>query len=123
MTGEIETADKWTEKVNAKDIDAVLELSDHNIELIGPSGSASAGHDTLAEWVRNSDVRLSTKSHYAKGDCVICEQEATWGHESGHVMLYTLMEIREGKVHRIARFDSLDGAFGYCSLSEEDKVD
>ncbi|TAA72051.1 nuclear transport factor 2 family protein [Planococcus salinarum] len=122
MTGTIETAEKWTEKVNAKDVGAVLEISDHNIELLGPLG-ASEGHETLAEWIRNSDIRLATKSHYAKGDCVICEQEATWEHESGHVTVYTFMEIREGKVHRIGRFDSLDEAFGYCPLSEEDKVD
>lgn len=123
MANNVETADKWTEKVNAKDVEAVLELSDHNIELIGAGGSASAGHDTLAEWVRNSDMHLTTQSHYAKGDCVICEQEATWKHDRGNAILYTLMIIREGKVHRIARFDGLDEAFGFCSLSEEDKVD
>ncbi|WP_033543807.1 hypothetical protein [Planococcus sp. CAU13] len=121
MADNIETADKWTDNVNAKDVTAVLKLSDRHIEMIGPMG-ASEGHDTLAEWVKNSGINLSTKSRYAKGDCIIFEQEGRWENENGHVMVYTFMEIKEGKVKRIARFDSLDEAFGYCAMSEEDLV-
>lgn len=121
METNIETADKWTESVNRKDVAAVLKISDRNVELIGPRG-ASAGHDILAEWVKNSGIHLSTKSRYAKGDCVVYEQEGRWENENGHVMVYTFMEMKEGKVKRIARFDSLDEAFGYCTMSEEDLV-
>lgn len=121
MTTNIETADKWIENVNAKDVDAVLKISDRNVELIGPMG-ASAGHETLAEWVKNSGISLSTQSRYAKGHCVVYEQEGRWENESGQVMVYTFMEIKEEKVKRIARFDTLDEAFGYCGMSEEDSV-
>lgn len=121
MATNIETADEWTEKVNAKDVAAVLKISDHNIEMIGPMGAA-AGHDTLAQWVKNSGINLTTTSRYAKGDCVVYEQEGRWEDENGQVMLYTFMEIKEGKVKRIARFDTLDEAFGYCAMNEEDIV-
>lgn len=117
----LETADKWTEYVNAKDIDAVLNISHHYIEMIGPMG-ASAGHDTLAEWVKNSGINLTTKTRYAKGNCVVYEQEGRRENENGHVMVYTFMEVKDGKIKRIARFDSIDEAFGYCSMSEEDLV-
>lgn len=121
MATNIETADKWIENVNAKDVGAVLKTSDRNIELIGPMG-ASAGHETLAEWVKNSGINLSTQSRYAKGDCVVYEQEGRWENENGQVMVYTFMEVKDGKVKRIARFDTLDEAFGYCAMSEEDLV-
>lgn len=121
MANNIETADKWIENVNAKDVAAVLKISDRNIELIGPMG-ASAGHEMLAEWVKNSGIILSTQSRYAKGDCVVYEQEGRWENENGQVMVYTFMEVKDGKVKRIARFDTLDEAFGYCAMSEEDLV-
>src|SRR5690606_13320057 len=96
METNIETADQWTESVNRKDVPAVLKISDRNVELIGPRGT-SAGHDILAEWVKNSGIHLSTKSRYAKGDCVVYEQEGKWENENGHVMVYTFMEVKEGK--------------------------
>lgn len=122
MNEVIETADLWTEKVNAKDVPAVLGSSNTNIELVGPGG-ASAGHETLAQWVESSEVHLKTLTRYAKGGSVVFEQEGTWENQNGHVMVYTFMEIKDGKVVRIARFDSLDEAFGFSGLSERDKVE
>lgn len=121
VTETINIADGWVEKVNAKDIEGMLELSDHNIELMGPRGSA-VGHDTLKQWAEESGIRLTTVTRYAKGDKVVFEQEGTWEDQNGQVTVFTFMEIKNGKVIRISRFDTLDDAFGDSGLKDEDKV-
>lgn len=121
MENIIETADAWTDRVNAKDVEGVLKVSDHNIEMIGPQGT-SAGHDTLRQWVENSGIHLDTRTRYQKADKVVYEQQGTWEDQRGEVTIYTYMEIKHGKVCEIARYDTLDDAFGSSGLSEEDKI-
>lgn len=122
MEDKIKIAEQWTRKVNERDIKGVLEVSDPHIELIGPRGSAE-GHDILRQWVEESGIKMETLDYYAKGNEVICVQRATWENQNGHVMIYTFMDIRNKKVHRLGRYDTLDDAFGQCQLSEEDKVE
>ncbi|MDN7246816.1 nuclear transport factor 2 family protein [Planococcus shenhongbingii] len=121
MTETIKTADAWVDKVNAKDIEGMLEVSDHNIELMGPRGSA-VGHDTLQQWAEESGIHLTTVTRYAKGNKVVFEQEGTWQDQNGKVTVFTFMEVKNGKVVRISRFDTLDDAFGDSGLSEEDEI-
>lgn len=121
MNNVIQTADAWVDKVNAQDVEGVLEVSDPNIELIGPRG-AGFGHDLLVQWMENTGVRLHTITRYANDHCVVYEQEAVWENQDGHVIIYTFMEIKNGKVTRIERFDNSDDAFSTSGLSEEYKV-
>lgn len=115
-------AKQWTSNVNKKDIQAVLNISDPHIELAGPRGAAE-GHDMLRKWIEESGIYLQTQNVYAKDNQVILTQKATWENQSGHVTIYTFMEIRNGKIYRLGRFDTLDDAFGQCQLSEEDQVE
>ncbi len=121
MENIIETADEWTERVNARDIAGVLAISDHNIEIIGPAGSG-IGHNTLMQWVEDSHIHLITQTRYAKGDKVVFEQVETRDGERGEVTVFTYLEIKHGKVCELARYDTLDDAFGSSGLSEEDKI-
>lgn len=121
MNSVIETADQWTDCVNAKDIDGVLSLSATSVEISGPRGTA-AGHDMLAQWVENSGIQLRTLARYVKDGKVIYEQKASWENEDGEVILYSFFLVKEGKVMQIARFDLLEDAFGSSGLSEEDLV-
>lgn len=117
----IETADAWIDRINAKDVEGVLEVSDHNIEMIGPRGSG-VGHETLRQWAESSGIHLKTQTRYQKGSKVVYEQQGTWADQRGQVTVYTYMEIKNGKVCGIARYDTLDDAFGSTGLSEEDKI-
>ncbi len=121
MEDTINIADQWTDKVNQRDIKGVLDVSDPHIELIGPRGIAE-GHDILRQWITESGIKLETQGHYAKGNEVISVQRATWENQNGHVTIYTFMEIKNGKVHRLGRYDTLDDALGQCQLNEEDKI-
>lgn len=121
MENTIDIANQWIARVNDKDIKAVLEVSDPHIELVGPRGVAE-GHDILQKWIEQSGIQMETQDYYAKDEEVICVQKATWENQSGHVTIYTYMQIRNKKVHRLGRYDTLDDAFGQCLLSEEDLV-
>lgn len=121
MSEVIKTADLWTEKVNAKDIKGVLEVSDPNIEMVGPRGTA-AGRETLRQWVEGSGLHLTTVTRYAKGGTVVYEQEGVWENQNGQVTVYTVMEVQNNKVNRVSRYDTLDEAFGTTGLSEEDQI-
>ncbi|MDQ0429859.1 hypothetical protein QOZ98_002687 [Planomicrobium stackebrandtii] len=122
MENNIRVAEQWTTGVNERDIKGVLKVSDPHIELIGPRGIAE-GHDILQQWIKESGIKMETQDYYAKGNEVVCVQKATWENQNGHVTIYTFMDIRNGKVHRLGRYDTLDDAFGQCQLSEEDKVE
>lgn len=121
MTETIKIADEWVDKVNTKDMEGMLELSDHNIELMGPRGSA-VGHDILRQWAEESGIRLNTITRYARDSKVVFEQEGTWEDQNGQVTVFTFMEVKNGKVVRISRFDTLDDAFGDSGLNEGDKI-
>lgn len=122
MENNIKIAERWTTGVNERNIKDVLEVSDPHIELVGPRGVAE-GHNILQQWIKESGIKMETQDYYAKGNEVVCVQRATWENQNGHVTIYTFMEIRDGKVHRLGRYDTLDDAFGQCELSEEDRVE
>jgi hypothetical protein len=121
MNNVIETADTWVDRLNAQDVEGVLEVSDPNIELIGPRG-AGFGHDLLVQWMENTGVNLNTITRYANDHRVVYEQEAVWENQGGHVIVFTFMEVKDGKVTRLERFDNIDDAFSTSGLNEENKL-
>ncbi|WP_237150191.1 hypothetical protein [Planococcus kocurii] len=62
----LKIADRWTTKVNDKDVKAVLEISDLHVELVGPR-AAVEGHDILRKWIEELDVHMETQHQYVKG--------------------------------------------------------
>lgn len=121
MIEPIKLAERFTDYVNAQDVDGVLSVTDHNVELISP-GKSAAGHETLAEWVKESGMQLETVNKYAKGNRVIFEQLAKKRGQSGESHIFNYFEMDDRKIHRIGRFDELDEAFGESGLSESDQV-
>lgn len=121
MIEPLKLAESFTDYVNRQDIEGVLSVTDHNVELISP-GKSVAGHETLAEWVKESGIQLTTLNRFAKGNQVIFEQLAKHKGQHGEVHIFTYMQMDDKKIHRIGRFDELDEAFGESGLSEDDQV-
>ncbi|MEZ0480798.1 nuclear transport factor 2 family protein [Planococcus sp. SSTMD024] len=122
MIEPIKLADRFTNYVNDQDVDGVLSVTDHNVELISP-GKSAAGHETLAEWVKESGIQLETLNKFAKGNRVIFEQLAKKQGQPGESHIFNYFEMDDKKIHRIGRFDELDEAFGESGLSENDQVE
>lgn len=121
MIEPIKLAERFTDYVNEQNIDGVLSVTDHNVELISP-GKSAAGHETLAEWVKRSGMQLETLNKFAKGNRVIFEQLAKKKGQHGESHIFNYFEMDDKKIHRIGRFDELDEAFGESGLSENDQV-
>lgn len=121
MIEPIKLAEQFTRYVNDRDVEGVLSVTDHNVELLSP-GKSAAGHETLAEWVKTSGIQLTTLTCYAKGNRVIFEQLAKKQGQPGETHIFNYFEMDERKIHRIGRFDERDEAFGESGLSESDQV-
>lgn len=121
MIEPIKLAERFTDYVNEQNVDGVLSVTDHNVELISP-GKSVAGHEMLAEWVKGSGMQLETLNKFAKGNRVIFEQLAKKQGEPGESHIFNYFEMDDKKIHRIGRFDELDEAFGESGLSESDQV-
>jgi hypothetical protein len=122
MIEPIKLAERFTDCVNKQDVEGVLSVTDHNVELISP-GKSAAGHEILAEWVRESGIQLTTVRKFAKGNRVIFEQLAKKQGQHGETHIFNYFEMDDKKIHRIGRFDELDEAFGESGLSDGDQVD
>ena len=120
------TATAWQEAVNAQDEALLLLLSDPDIRIVGPRGTAQ-GHEVLAAWLALAGLTLETRRTFAKGDAVVFAQRGVWrsvetDEAQGEAEVATRFVVQNGKVTEIARFDALDEALSHAGVSGSDEV-
>ncbi len=103
----------WQEAANDQDIDRLLELSDPDIEIVGPRGSVR-GYEVLRDWLSRAGLRLETLRTFARGNAVVAAQHGVWrsletGEIIGEADLATRFLVDNGRVARLARHDGPDG--------------
>lgn len=116
----------WQDAVNSGDTDRVVELSDPDIEIAGPRGSGH-GHQLLRDWMGRAGITLDTLRLFGRGDIVVVEQRGVWrsmetGEPMGEQIVASCFTVRDGRVIRVARHDSLDGALAEAGLEMSDEV-
>jgi hypothetical protein len=116
----------WHTAVNQKDINALWALSDPNIEIVGPRGSAY-GHGVLSEWLAKAGLSLDPYRCFAKGHVVVVAAHAVWRDvESGETLstadIASHFRVEENVVRYYARFDTLAAALDAADLSENDEI-
>jgi hypothetical protein len=116
----------WQAAANDQNIERLFELSDSNIELVGPRGSGY-GHQLLRDWLGRAGLTLTTRRIFARDDIVVVAQHGTWRSiESGEVQsesdLASSFWVGQGRVIRFARYDQLDDALAEASLTTADEV-
>jgi hypothetical protein len=114
----------WVAAANAQDAERLAELSDPNIEIVGPRGSGF-GHQLLRDWLARAGLELETLRTFARGDTLVLEQRGIWrsqetGEITGEKLLASFFQVKDGRVAKFARFDSLDGAFAAAGLGRAD---
>lgn len=75
----------WLDAANKQDLDRLLDLSDPNIEVVGPRGSGY-GHQLLRDWLERAGLQLETLRVFARENVVVVAQHAIWrAAETGEV--------------------------------------
>jgi hypothetical protein len=116
----------WQEAVNRQDLEGLFQLSDPNIELIGPRGSGW-GHGLLREWLGRAGLSLRTLRIFARGEVVVMAQQGLWRSvETGEIMgeqpLASRFRVVNGYVTQFTRYDDLKTALAEAGLGEGDEV-
>jgi hypothetical protein len=117
----------WQDAVNAQDIERLLQLSDDEIELIGPRGVAR-GHQMLRDWMGRAGLSLETRRIFARENRVVIEQHGAWRSvETGEVMgeaeVSSRFVVQNGRVVQVARYDQLDTALADAGLTLADMAE
>lgn len=113
-------------RASAKDIESLVAVSDPNIELVGPRGSAH-GHAILREWIERAGLQLHSKRAFVRDDVVVVEQDAVWhsvetGEKLSESVIASVFNVEDDLVTYFARHESLDSALQEAGLGEEDAV-
>ena len=116
----------WQDAVNARDTERVLALSDSEIEIVGPRGTAR-GHDALRQWMDHARVTLRPLRTFARGEIVVVAQHGVWrspgtDEPMGEAEVASVFHVRGGRVTRYARYDTLADALEAGGLGEADEV-
>jgi len=116
----------WQEAANNQDSESLLELSDPNIEIVGPRGSGY-GHQLLRDWLGRAGLSLETLRLFAKGNVVVVEQRGIWrsletGEITGDRIIASRFKVENQRIIQFARYDILDIAFSESGLTLSDEV-
>jgi hypothetical protein len=115
----------WHEAVNRGDADALVALSDEDIEVGGPRGSAR-GHVILRDWLDRAGIQLEPRRWFASPPDLVVEQVATWRGSDGAVtnpqIITSSFTVDGGKVMRTIRYGSLEEALAATGLALVDEV-
>jgi ketosteroid isomerase-like protein len=120
-----ETVRAWHEAVNRGDVDALIALSDDEIEVGGPRGSAR-GSAVLRDWLERAGIQLEPRRWFASPGELVVEQVATWRSADGAVadpeILASSFTVEDGRVMRTVRYGSLEEALAAAGLSMQDEI-
>src|SRR5262249_9931828 len=117
---------RWLDAANRQDADALLALSDPDIEVVGPRGSAR-GHQALREWLARAGLAVETRRAFSRGDVVVLAQHGVWrspasGEVVGAADMASSFWLGGGRVVRYARYDDLAVALKQAGLELSDEV-
>lgn len=116
----------WQEAVNDRQVERLVELSDPDIELVGPRG-AGRGRQLLRDWLGRAQARFVARRSFARDNIVVIAQRGVWrdpatGAPAGDADLASAFRVAGGRVARFARYDDLDAALAATGLTAADEV-
>ena len=115
----------WHEAVNRGDAESLVALSDDDIEVGGPRGSAR-GHAILRDWLDRAEIQLAPRRWFASPAALVVEQVATWRGPDGAVtdprIIASAFTVQDGRVMRTLRYGSLEEALAATGLKLVDEV-
>ncbi|WP_216320181.1 hypothetical protein [Deinococcus aestuarii] len=121
-----EVALAWEEAVNTRDEARLLALSDPEIEIVGPRGSAW-GHAVLADWLGRAGLSLETRRRFGRDSVIVHGGQGRWHDPEtdaivGQAALASHYRVEGGQVAYVARYDDLRAALEHAGLDETDAL-
>jgi hypothetical protein len=122
----IEVITAWQTAANEQNAERLLELSEPEIQIVGPRGIAT-GHEILREWLKRAGLTLETRQLYARENNLVADQHGIWrdgatGEIVGEADVATHFRVNDGRVAYLARYDSLEEALQKAELTKKDTV-
>jgi hypothetical protein len=116
----------WQDAANRQDIDRLIELSDPQIEMIGPRGSGY-GLQLLRDWRSRAGLTLHTHRMFVRDNVVVAAQHAVWrsvetGEITGEADVASRFRVEGGRIVQFTRFDTLAAALAEANLGVEDEI-
>ncbi len=123
---DVATIDTWHRLLNNGDIERLVALIDHDVEIGGPRG-VSTGVQVFRDWFGRAGIQLIPLRYFHKGNVVVAEEEGVWqspddGRETGRQVVSSLFTLENGLITGIKRFDTLSAALREAGLDEADTV-
>src|SRR5262245_42037029 len=116
----------WQDAANFQNMERLLELSDPNIEIIGPQGSGY-GHQLLRDWLSRAGLSLTTMRMFECSNTLVLAQHGVWrslntGAVTGEADVASRFRVDGQQVTQIARYDSLDTALDEAGLDYSNEI-
>ncbi len=115
----------WHDAVNRGDAGALVALSDADIEVGGPRGSAH-GHAVLRDWLERAGIQLEPRRWFFSPADLVVEQVVTWRGPDGAVtdpqIIASSFTVEDGRVMRTIRYGLLEEALAATGLTVADEV-
>jgi hypothetical protein len=126
MESSIAIVKAWQDAARNQAIERLLDLSDSNIEIVGPRGSGF-GHQLLRDWIARAGLRLTSLRAFVHDSSVVIEQRAVWhsvetGEKVSESIIASQFRVQDNRVSQFARYDNLDTALKQSGLSLADEV-
>lgn len=112
MAGELEVVDRWLDAVNRRDGEALVSLSQPEVEIVGPRGAGLMPRAVLSEWLLRAGFSAEARRWFCGGHgVVVVEQAAVWhdvtsGLEQERRLVGSRFQVRDGVVASYVRYDS-----------------
>lgn len=115
----------WIDAVNQRNVERAIELSDPEIEIVGPRGIAR-GHQILQAWMAGTRLELETLRTFHREDIVVLWQHGIWqntttGEVIGEQDVASHFRAALGRITFYARHDTLSNALAAAGLEESDE--
>jgi hypothetical protein len=117
----------WHAALNAGEVDRLLTLSDPDIEIGGPRGTAR-GAEVLREWIGRANVRLDPGRVFHRAEAVVVEQAAEWrdagtGSLTGRATVASVFVVHNMRVAQVTRYPELALALAATGLESQDETE
>lgn len=127
----------WLAAVNAQDAERLVALSDPDVAIVGPRGTAR-GAAVLRDWLARAGARLDTRSMFARDHRVVVAQHAVWrapagsgtpggdrGALLGEAEVASRFVVAAGRVVEVERHDgpgAFEAALAQADLTVDDRT-